>query len=54
MHEFIHEQTKDSSIDGFIARTLIQTDKGSVPINKIKVGHRVKPLQTPKFQNSKK
>ena len=41
MQEFIQEPTKNSNINGFIAGTLVHTDKGLVPINKIKVGNRV-------------
>ena len=41
MQEFIQEPTKDANINGFVAGTLVHTDKGLVPINKIKVSDRV-------------
>lgn len=41
MQEFIQEPTKDANINGFVVGTLVHTDKGLVPINKIKVSDRV-------------
>ena len=41
MQEFIQEPTKDANINGFVAGTLVYTDKGLVPIDQIKVGDRV-------------
>ena len=41
MQEFIQEPTKDANINGFVAGTLVHTDKGLVTINKIKVSDRV-------------